>query len=137
MSNTIVYVLGFIFTIIICVAYYIYNKENFSNAAHVGGGNTKKEMTAREAAMMHHNGAKPLAMFYKMKHCPYCIPVVSVWDRLKRSNSKYQFVEIDRNEDNILLTDVQTVPAIFKYDGAQLTKYSGDRTYQDLMKFLD
>lgn len=81
-------------------------------------------------------------LFFTLEGCGHCENMKPTWNLLKQnygSNGKIKLIEVKakENQDLVQLYKVTGFPTlIFVKDEKKVTEYNGDRTYQDLTKYL-
>ena len=82
-------------------------------------------------------------VFFSMNGCGHCEDLKPVWDLLVNNHGDNQFVEIKKviaqeNPKIVEKYNIQAFPTILALkDGKLNHKYDGDRSYEDLVLFLD
>lgn len=81
-------------------------------------------------------------LFFTLEGCGHCENMKPTWNLLKQnygSNGKIKLIEVKakENQDLVQLYNVTGFPTLmFVKDEKKVTEYNGDRTYQDLTKYL-
>ena len=80
---------------------------------------------------------KKLLLFY----APWCGASKSflpTWERLENElNTEKYDVDLDENKQIANEYNIEFLPTVYLVNNGQATKYEGDRTYEDLVKFFN
>lgn len=79
-------------------------------------------------------------MFY-MEGCTHCVALEPIWKQIEQqlqNNNKVFLEKIEANSGHPLLKEfaVSGFPTIYKIKGDEKIKYDGDRSKEDLLKFI-
>ena len=84
-------------------------------------------------------GAEVLVMlFYKME-CPYCQEFMPVWNRIVNNlpnNIKYEEIECNKETKKAIANNITGVPTLILLVNNERKIYMGDRSYNDIVKFM-
>ena len=80
-------------------------------------------------------------LFFTLDSCGHCKNMKPAWELLKNNYGKNQFIKLvevnAKNQKLVDLYNVQGFPTIlYVKDEKKQTEYNGDRSYEDLVKFL-
>ena len=80
---------------------------------------------------------KKLLLFY----APWCgasKAFLPTWERLENElNTEKYDVDLDENKQIANEYNIEFLPTVYLVNNGQATKYEGDRTYEDLVKFFN
>tara|TARA_B100000123_G_C25592654_1_gene367782 strand:+ start:273 stop:701 length:429 start_codon:yes stop_codon:yes gene_type:complete len=80
---------------------------------------------------------KKLLLFY----APWCgasKAFLPTWERLENElNTEKYDVDLDENKQIANEYNIEFLPTLYLVNNGQATKYEGDRTYEDLVKFFN
>jgi len=84
-------------------------------------------------------GAEALVMlFYKME-CPYCQEFMPVWNRIVNNlpnDIKYEEIECNKETKKAVANNITGVPTLILLVNNERKIYMGDRSYNDIVKFM-
>ena len=97
-----------------------------------------------------YNQGKPVVVLVYMNGCPYCEPVVPVWDDIRNEiqtkpqykllNSKINITKIERNNLNTLqqlIKQINSYPTFLHMGkGIKTTKHNPNRDYNSLFSWI-
>ena len=78
-------------------------------------------------------------ILYHSHSCPHCLIMIDEWNKFKTSNPPINILEIEANDLNYIEppTNVMGFPTILFLDKDNITEFSGERTYDNFLKFMN
>ena len=84
--------------------------------------------------------SKPTLYLFKASWCGHCKNFIPTWEALeKRYTDKINLIayDVDKNKKEIEEWNIESFPTLFYRKGLNAIEYNGDRSIDDLIKFIE
>jgi thiol-disulfide isomerase/thioredoxin len=110
-------------------------------AVEEGFADGYKEMLEQDdniVSYLNKNNSVKLMLFYKME-CPHCQSFMPTWNRIINNlpnNVEYEEIECNKQSQKANENNISSVPTIILVVNNEKKIYMGDRSYQDINRFM-